>query len=277
MNIDEIKKGEMIGNFYFESRIDPKTGSKLKYPKVLLKCSYCEQLFIGKIGHLYKSCGCMHRKLIGKSNSKHGQTYRELYPKEYSCWAALIQRCRNKNNRKYNRYGGRGIRVSKTWLRGFIPFINDMGKAPSKEYTLDRIDNDGDYTKENCRWTTYHIQNLNRSNTKLFVYNGEYKSLTDWGILYNISNKRLWSRINKLGMSLEDALFTPTILDPSCIKIKDLSSGIIYKSKKDAKIFLGVGEKKLNKMLLEGKEICIHQVPKFRYDILMGNHSELTV
>lgn len=83
---------------------------------------------------------------------------------EYSSWRAMKERCCNKRNRAYKNYGERGIKVCDRWLDradGFNNFLNDMGKRP-EGYSLDRIDNDGDYCPENCKWSDRQQQNINR-------------------------------------------------------------------------------------------------------------------
>jgi hypothetical protein len=71
-------------------------------------------------------------------------------------------RCHSPNHQSYNYYGKRGIKVCAEWRKSFDNFIRDMGRRPSDDYTLDRIDNDGDYCPENCKWTTWQDQSINK-------------------------------------------------------------------------------------------------------------------
>ena len=80
---------------------------------------------------------------------------------EYKAWAAMIQRCTNPKDNRYNSHGARGITVCEEW-KSFEKFYEDMGNIPTSEYSLDRKDNDGNYNKDNCRWATHSEQNFNK-------------------------------------------------------------------------------------------------------------------
>lgn len=103
-----------------------------------------------------RTCNCWSPEHHGDSNPP---------APEYTAWAQMWDRCCNSKNPKYRRYGKRGIRVSVRW-RSYVQFVLDMGRRPSSKHSLDRIDNDGNYTLRNCRWATPTQQANNTSRTK---------------------------------------------------------------------------------------------------------------
>lgn len=104
------------------------------------------------------SCGCLQREQVTARATKHNG-YRTP---EYLIWNSMRQRCDNPNNPAFHYYGGRGIRYQESW-KLFKNFIEDMGARPSPDLSLDRIDPDGPYSKDNCRWATRLQQNQNRT------------------------------------------------------------------------------------------------------------------
>lgn len=106
-------------------------------------------------GHT-KSCGCLSKET---KNTRHGHGYKGQ-SLTYRTWSGMLQRCINPNNSKFDAYGGRGIGVDERW-KDFINFLEDMGERP-EGMSLDRIDNDKGYSKENCRWVTKDVQVYNQ-------------------------------------------------------------------------------------------------------------------
>lgn len=120
---------------------------------------------------------------------KHGQ-YGSV---EYQTWADMKVRCLNPNNKRYADYGGRGITVCKRWL-SFENFLADMGTRPSNQHSLDRIDNDKGYFKENCRWATRQEQNGNRRRRRdARLYQG--KTVAQWAVFWRVPYMQAYDRL----------------------------------------------------------------------------------
>ncbi len=139
----------------------------------------------------------------GRFITKHGMSFTN----EYGIWGNMLYRCNNPSASQYAKYGGRGISVCRQWL-DFENFIRDMGNRPSPLHSIDRIDVNGDYCPENCRWATPKVQGRNRRNTRIFTYNEECMSLMDIIEKYNLPKQRTISRI-KRGWAIELAVELP--------------------------------------------------------------------
>lgn len=154
-----------------------------------------------------KSCGCMRREnavAMGKSKRKHGMKG----SREYSIWNGIKDRTLNENGQYWDRYGGRGIKVCQRWTESFDAFYADMGPSPGIGYSIDRINNDGDYEPSNCRWATRKEQCRNRRNNAMITIDGVTKPKVEWVELSGISPNTIAYRV-KRGMSFQQAIKTP--------------------------------------------------------------------
>lgn len=124
------------------------------------------------------------------------------------CWKMMKNRCSNPNDPKFKNHGGRGITVCKEWVESFDRFIQDIGERP-EGYTIDRIDNNLGYCKENCKWSSYTEQNNNKNNNIRLTYNGECKTVSEWAKHLNMNVQTLFWRINN-NKTVSEILFNHT-------------------------------------------------------------------
>lgn len=109
----------------------------------------------------------------------------------------MRQRCQNPNDRTYKNYGGRGITVCDRWLESFENFYADMGPKPSPKHSIERKDNDGPYSPENCRWATRVEQGRNRRNNRRVTIGGETKCLSEWAVVAGVCYATMLSRTRR--------------------------------------------------------------------------------
>ena len=135
-----------------------------------------------------KSCGCYNRELLPKINSTHNASNTRLY----HIWTCMKDRCYNPKNKKYKDYGGRGIIICDEWINDFEAFANwayDNGyieNVSRGECTIDRIDVNGNYCQQNCRWVNQKVQTNNKRNNHYITYNGETHTVTEWNNIFPV-------------------------------------------------------------------------------------------
>jgi len=149
-----------------------------------------------------RSCGCLNVDRNKETKITHGMTR----TRTYTIWFGMKRRCDDPSQDNYSHYGGRGISYDPRW-RLFANFFADMGKAP-EGLQLDRIDNEGNYCKENCRWVTPRTNSNNRSNSDFVEYAGERVTVTELARKLGMKPITLESRLYD-GWSLDRAIRTP--------------------------------------------------------------------
>jgi hypothetical protein len=163
---------------------------------------------------LVTSCGCYRREVsvaCGKANTRHGKTGTT----EWIIWSGMSQRCTNTNSKRWKHYGARGIRVCERWCGrdGFENFLADMGPRPSVKHSIDRIDVNGDYSPENCRWATNEDQQRNKRHTKFISAFGKTGPLASFipggskAVEYDIARfliKKGWKPEDAIAIALRE-------------------------------------------------------------------------
>lgn len=140
-----------------------------------------------------QSCGCYCVE-VGKSGGVgYATTHGKSSSQVYNIWTLMVQRCTNEKCNGYENYGGRGVTVCQQWLESFEKFYEDMGDKPDG-YSLDRIDNEKGYSKNNCKWSTRHEQSIN---TRKYKSNSSGRT----GVYLNKSNGMWFSQIQSHGVS----------------------------------------------------------------------------
>lgn len=149
-----------------------------------------------------KSCGCLKKE----TNRSHGMTNTS----EYRSWMSMKRRCKYPSDPSYKNYGGRGITICERWEDSFEAFYEDMGAKPDGKHTIDRLDPNGNYFPENCRWASSKQQAENKRRPKgkrLVTYKGTTLGVTQWANKLGLNFQTLTDRLNA-GWSVERAFTT---------------------------------------------------------------------
>lgn len=142
-----------------------------------------------------QSCGCLQKERASAATFKHKATKTT----EYYSWVNMKTRCYNRKCEDYKDYGGRGIAVCDKWRNDFVAFLEDMGKKPSKRHSIDRINTDGNYEPNNCRWGTDEVQSRNKRSNRWFEHNGIKMILDDWADYFGCHQGNLSNSIKTRG------------------------------------------------------------------------------
>jgi len=246
-----LKKINLIGKKFNRLLVIEELEYSNGRPRWLCKCE-CGELTIVNSGNLLnnkvKSCGCLLEDKI----TKHGMTGTP----EHISWLSMIDRCYNKNRKQFKYYGDRNIKVCERWKGndGFENFYKDMGDRPypKNEYSIDRINVDGDYEPNNCRWATKKEQSYNKRNNIKIKFNGVYKNIDELSKLLNIKKHVLKNRYYRgwtddeitSGVKNEVYEYTNKILEYSYISIghneiiKVYNNGDVYRIKNNKWVLL---------------------------------------
>lgn len=191
MQTRKYKIGDRYGQLtilkLFRSLIGNK-GRWIYRAKCKCDCGKIAIIIASHLGHGHtRSCGCLWIKTM----TKHGHAYSPVY----KTWNLIKRRCLDKKDKRYLDYGGRGIGICKEWLN-FKNFLADMGEKP-KGKSIDRIDNNKGYCKENCHWATPHEQQNNMRSNIVLEYNGKRMTLAQWAKRLKFPYGTLQARIKR--------------------------------------------------------------------------------
>ncbi len=165
-------------------------------------CSKQCQFSFGPSAHLATCIKCGRDTItIAQTTHVHCHPCRELAKKrtpERLIWYGIKTRCGNPNSKTYALYGGRGIQICERWANSFDAFLKDMGRRPAG-MSIDRIDNDGNYSPENCRWATQKEQANNQRKTVWVEMNGRRLPISEWAKITGIPRETIWARLKVRG------------------------------------------------------------------------------
>ena len=211
--------GEKFGRLTVESRFGTNKRKRATW-KCLCDCgNYVVAESNNLVSGNTRSCGCLKNDIHRDRMLKHGYRHHPLY----KTWQNMKCRCGNKNSNSYKNYGERGIVVCDEWKNDFVSFKNwaisngykEQNCALNTECTIDRINYNGNYEPNNCRFTNIKNQSKNKRNTIMIMYNNEKKPLVDWCMILGLDLKRTYQRIYNLGWEAKMALETPI-----CVKTR---------------------------------------------------------
>ena len=201
--------GKIFGRWKVKEFDLQRSKPKLKFWLCVCECGAEKAVASGRLlSGRSRSCGCL-REEIRTAHGKHKS-------KVYQTWEAMLQRCTNRNHNSYCRYGGRGIAVCKSW-QVFENFYKDMGERPEGA-SLDRIDNNLGYCKENCRWATTKEQARNKSSNVYYTVDDKQYILADLCEERNLQYKKTYDALRK-GKTLETVLKDPKFKRPHLLRL----------------------------------------------------------
>lgn len=220
--------GKRYGNLEVIKLVVDEPGKKKKW---LCKCDCGNVCIVAgsnlRNGHTKSCIECGH-KVVAKKKTVHGETGTKLY----LVWRAVLNRCENPKSKSYCDYGKRGIHLCEEWHNPkiFFDWAHKSGYEDGLE--IDRINVNGDYCPENCRWITKQENANNKRNNKVVEYAGEKKTLAEWARFYNVNYKNL-SRNLKKGYTLIEAVNREKMGDRTHRGSKQWNKNLIYKSDGD--------------------------------------------
>lgn len=197
--------GEIVG--IFNIQIISLSRESKKQTRGIFKC-HCGEIFNSSFYSVFnskqKSCGCARKGQKVLLRREH-----EL-KSEYCSWLDMKGRCYRPKTQRYKNYGGRGISVCDRWINSFDNFLLDLGMKPSKDYSLERINVNGNYEPSNCKWATSEEQHNNKTTSVFIEYDGKKLTAAQWGRIYGLTGTNILSRF-RMGWDLDRVMNTPVV------------------------------------------------------------------
>ena len=201
----------VVGGPHREKRVAANSTNYIDVFDCVCDCGTARRVRKHKLIRNSRSCGCGTAESIAKANTTHGHTTGRERSRLYSVWLGMKDRCADPTHSGFQRYGGRGIAVCPEWesFPAFAKWADANGY--DDRMTIDREDNDGDYSPGNCRFVSLTVNARNKAvNVHLTAF-GETKCLTDWALdaRCSVTPSTIMHRIRRLGMSVEEAIASP--------------------------------------------------------------------
>lgn len=207
-----------------------------------------------------KSCGCYSREKVAERNLKHGQAKHGKNTNLYRRWVSMRSRCKCEFPSIYKNYGSRGISVCKEWDKSFEAFAEwAINNGYREDLTLDRIDVNGNYEPDNCRWITNAEQQNNRRDNVIIEIDGEEHNITEWIRLKGLNEGTIKCRIYGYGWDPKEAITTPVLTEKKVVAIFPDGSEKIFDSANAAASELSVNAKTIRCACL-GKPKTYHGI-----------------
>lgn len=201
-----ITEGQLFGDCIYIKEVPSVDDNGIRRRMGRFRC-LCGKEFIDRVDKIKsgdsRGCGCRQGRII------HGLTRNGEKPDEFKIWCKIKERCYNVKDKRYIDYGARGIKVCDRWRYSFKLFYEDMGCRPNSTYSIERINNNGNYEPTNCKWGTKKNQARNRRSNVYIEYNGEKKCISEWAEILNLHQMTLWSRIFRYNWSIKKAFEFP--------------------------------------------------------------------
>ena len=201
-----VQPGDQFGRWTVQStHLKRRGGTNRKMSVCLCSCGKTRHIpTYSLLSGRSKSCGCQRRNHVTHGATSGGAST------EYRSWQRMKQRCYDPNTTGYEAWGGRGITVCPLWRDSFESFLSDMGAKPKGRFSIERVDNDGNYEPDNCYWATARQQARNTRRNRLISFNNRTMNVVEWAEETGLCSQTIRGRLDRSGWSIHKTLTTPS-------------------------------------------------------------------